>query len=124
MIGSWCGRGRLARAAGPAPPAAWDNDSRRLGASGGPVNNQILSDDRRIGATGHPSVMGALACVALLLLPARAPGQQTGSIEGWGSQVVGGNLTQGFVAIRGGGGHTLGLKVDGSVEAWGANLRG
>ncbi len=44
-----------------------------------------------------------------------------GSIVGWGGQVVGGDLSTGFVAIAGGGYHSLGLKTDGSIVTWGGN---
>jgi len=47
-----------------------------------------------------------------------------GSIIGWGSQVVGGDLSRGFVKVAAGGAHSLGLKQDGSIVAWGANSSG
>ena len=44
-----------------------------------------------------------------------------GSIIGWGSQVVGGDLSGGFAKVAAGGAHSLGLKQDGSIVAWGWN---
>ena len=47
-----------------------------------------------------------------------------GSIVGWGSQVVGLDLGGGLVQVAAGGLHSLGLKADGSIVAWGGNLDG
>ena len=47
-----------------------------------------------------------------------------GSIVGWGSQVVGVDLSQGFIAVAAGSSHSLGLKADGSIVAWGDNYYG
>ena len=47
-----------------------------------------------------------------------------GHIVGWGYQVVGADLSGGFTAISAGGNHSLGLKQDGSVVAWGDNRFG
>ncbi|MCK4343508.1 MAG: hypothetical protein KAY37_17480, partial [Phycisphaerae bacterium] len=44
-----------------------------------------------------------------------------GSIVGWGGQVFGVDLSADFVAVAGGGNHSLGLKADGSIVAWGRN---
>ena len=49
---------------------------------------------------------------------------QAGSIVGWGSQVVGVDLDKGFAAVAAGWSHSLGLKADGSVVAWGGNDSG
>jgi hypothetical protein len=63
--------------------------------------------------------------LAVLLAPASAGAQYGhGSIVGWGSHVVGGDLGGGFVALAGGGFQSLGLKADGSIVAWGCNLDG
>jgi alpha-tubulin suppressor-like RCC1 family protein len=48
----------------------------------------------------------------------------SGSIVGWGKQVAGGDLTKGFVAVETGVRHSLGLKKDGSIVAWGDNNDG
>jgi hypothetical protein len=53
-----------------------------------------------------------------------AADQPSGPLVGWGDQVVGGNLSGGFVALAGGGQHSLGLKADGSIVAWGDNTYG
>jgi len=47
-----------------------------------------------------------------------------GSIVGWGKQVIGVDLSSGFVAVAGGRIHSLGLKADGSIVAWGYNNYG
>ncbi|MHC4066106.1 MAG: fibronectin type III domain-containing protein, partial [Planctomycetota bacterium] len=47
-----------------------------------------------------------------------------GSIVGWGEQVVGVDLSADFVAVAGGEEHSLGLKADGSIVAWGWNAWG
>jgi alpha-tubulin suppressor-like RCC1 family protein len=46
---------------------------------------------------------------------------QGGSIVGWGSQVVGVDLDKDFKAVAAGDWHSLGLKSDGSIVAWGYN---
>jgi alpha-tubulin suppressor-like RCC1 family protein len=53
--------------------------------------------------------------------------QRTGSIVGWGGWPGVGNIpapNAGFVAVAPGVDHTLGLKADGSIVAWGSNDRG
>lgn len=47
--------------------------------------------------------------------------QESGRIVGWGSQVVGVDLDGGFVAVSAGTYHSIGLKADGSIIAWGDN---
>ncbi len=47
-----------------------------------------------------------------------------GSIVGWGSQVVGVDLSSGFTAVAAGYQYSLGLKTDGSIVAWGDNRYG
>ena len=60
--------------------------------------------------------------VAGCLAPVTARAQYGhGSIVGWGEQVVGGDLSADFVAVAGGYLHSLGLKADGSIVAWGHN---
>ena len=67
--------------------------------------------------------------VAGLVLLSLAPGLAlaegpAGSVVGWGSQVVGVDLTGPFTQVAAGGEHSLGLKSDGTVVAWGANYSG
>ena len=57
----------------------------------------------------------------LLFLATAASAQQAGRIVGWGSQVVGVDLSTGFVAVASGTVHSLALKEDGSIVAWGYN---
>ena len=65
-------------------------------------------------------------CVILVVIaaPYAAVAAESGSIVGWGDQVVGVDLSAGFVAVSAGYGHSLGLKLDGSVVAWGNNENG
>jgi hypothetical protein len=66
-----------------------------------------------------------LALFLSILLPMKAalPAQQ-GRIVGWGSQVVGADLSSGFVKVAGGMAHSVGLRRDGSVVCWGDNEQG
>ncbi len=64
-------------------------------------------------------IIGALALGTTVGLAA-----EQGRIIGWGSKVVGVDLSGGFRAVATGGGHNLGLKADGSIVAWGWNNRG
>jgi hypothetical protein len=63
--------------------------------------------------------ISAFACIFTPQSPTAA--QQTGSILGWGRQVVGVDLHGGFVAVAAGETHRLGLKEDGSIVAGGYN---
>jgi hypothetical protein len=49
---------------------------------------------------------------------------KSGKIIGWGSQVVGIDLSGGFSKVAAGSFHSLGLKQDGSIVAWGDNTYG
>jgi len=64
---------------------------------------------------------------ATLLLTAAVPvarAEESGRIVGWGGQVVGVDLSCGYTKIAGGFQHSLGLKSDGSIVAWGWNQAG
>ncbi|MBN1460343.1 MAG: hypothetical protein JXA57_12465 [Armatimonadetes bacterium] len=61
--------------------------------------------------------------VVLVVLQNVAVGE-SGKIVGWGSQVVGVNLESGFEKVAAGVRHSVGLKADGSIVAWGENCRG
>jgi hypothetical protein len=63
----------------------------------------------------------AILFTVLFSLATVQASQSVGKIVGWGEQVVGGNLSKGFTAITAGGSHSLGLKADGSIVAWGRN---
>jgi len=73
-------------------------------------------------------IMPAVHCVWLSVTlsgPSIVQAQSNqGSIVGWGSQVVGVDLSSGFVAVAAGASHSLGLKADGSIVAWGYNDSG
>ena len=62
--------------------------------------------------------------LALVLVFCGVRSAFAGSIVGWGSQVVGVDLSGGFTDIAAGGAHSLGLKEDGSLVAWGDNGHG
>ncbi len=66
----------------------------------------------------------AFAATALALAATSANGQ--GQVVGWGSNYFGQSTTPitsvlPFRAVAGGGNHTVGLRVDGSVACWGRN---
>lgn len=71
-------------------------------------------------ATGLGAVV-ALLVSAMLAVAQTVP---SGEIIGWGSQVVGGDLSGGFEAVTAGHYHSLGLKEGGSIAAWGWNRYG
>ena len=68
-------------------------------------------------------MLGALAVCMCVTEGVRA--QTTGSITGWGEQIVlpQSDLTD-LVAVARGGSHSLGLRSDGSIAAWGYNSYG
>jgi len=63
-----------------------------------------------------------LAIVLFSLCPSQLA--FAGSIVGWGSHVVGVDLSGGFIKVAAGYNHSLGLKHDGSIVAWGSNWNG
>ncbi len=62
----------------------------------------------------------------IVLLTATPGGAQygDGSIVGWGEEVVGVDLSAGFVSFAGGAWHSVGVKPDGSIAVWGRNNYG
>ena len=69
-----------------------------------------------------PAVWGLVCIVALVLGTGVAGCQSTGSTVGRGALVVVEPPVLGdFIAVAGGGRHSLGLKSDGTVVAWGRN---
>ena len=71
------------------------------------------------------SILG-LMCLGLFVLSTGAAlGQSVGSIVEWGSRVVvEQSVLDSLVAVAGGGYHSLGLKSDGTIVAWGWNADG
>ena len=72
------------------------------------------------------STVFAAAVICPLLAssgPAFSGEGDSGFIVGWGSRAVA-DLSQDFIAIAAGGNHSLALRADGSVVAWGDNLHG
>jgi alpha-tubulin suppressor-like RCC1 family protein len=68
---------------------------------------------------------GVLAVTAGIGLGSLARADGDGAIVGWGAQViVAQSELAGVTAVAGGGQHSLGLKADGSIVAWGANYYG
>ncbi len=88
----------------------------------------------RLGRHGTPQrAVGAGVVLGLGVALARCGAQGTaaapvqgepGVITGWGAQVVGPEFGSGLVAVAAGGMHSLGLKAEGSIVAWGANWYG
>ena len=66
-------------------------------------------------------VVVAFAVVSVLGMGLAKAQYGHGSIVGWGQQVFGADLSAGFVAVAGGSAHSLGLRSDGSIVAWGSN---
>ncbi len=66
------------------------------------------------------------ACVSATLSPAgiAVAVLPQGAVVGWGEQVIGVDLSVGFVAVAAGAQYSLGLKADGSIVAWGYNSEG
>jgi hypothetical protein len=98
--------------------------------AGVPVRTCVLC---LLAAAAFPPVYGAKGPGRL---PVRSPsdagavagatdaGTPRGSIVGWGWQVVGVDLSSGFVQIAAGFFYSLGLKADGSIVGWGSNAWG
>jgi alpha-tubulin suppressor-like RCC1 family protein len=63
----------------------------------------------------------AVVCLVCIAQPALS---ESGQIVGWGEQVVGGDLSGGLVKVAAGGVHSLALKQDGSIVAFGQNFYG
>jgi hypothetical protein len=72
-------------------------------------------------SSGTPLAIVTAAFAAVLLSQRTLAQDSQGSIVGWGAQVVGVDLSADFVAVAGGRYHSLGLKADGSIVAWGSN---
>jgi hypothetical protein len=68
------------------------------------------------------SLIALILCVVVWASAVQAT--QSGKIVGWGGQVVGVDLSGGFVAVSAGRENSLGLKHDGSIVAWGDNSHG
>ena len=70
-------------------------------------------------------IISGLCMAVLILWIGAVHGQSSGYIISWGSQVIPepGTLED-FISIASGSAHNLGLKSDGTVEAWGENYHG
>src|SRR3990172_9187365 len=90
------------------------------------MNRAIRENSRRGRGTIRGACVLALAGVSATLTPVGIVNADPpqGAIVGWGSQVVGVDLSGGFVGIAAGEVHSLGLKADGSIVAWGYNFYG
>ncbi len=67
--------------------------------------------------------LAVLTAIGLLTAPLKTQAGDegpTGSIVGWGSQVVGVDLSGPFHSVAAGRDHSLALMTDGSIVAWGA----
>jgi hypothetical protein len=70
-------------------------------------------------------VLCSLFSVILAVSINTAHAQSTGPIIGWGEQVIVEQAAlDSLIAVAGGYGHSLGLKVDGSIVVWGSNNYG
>lgn len=71
-------------------------------------------------------LVSGLICLTLVVCGAGfAVGQSTGSIVGWGTQVVvEQSALEDLVGGAGGGFHSLGLRSDGTIVVWGDNEYG
>ena len=71
------------------------------------------------------SIFGLICLCIVLLGTGLVHRQSTGSIAGWGSRVVvEPSALDSLVTVDGGGFHSLGLKSDGSIVAWGYSIYG
>ncbi|MCK4873999.1 MAG: hypothetical protein KAS72_14855, partial [Phycisphaerales bacterium] len=76
--------------------------------------HMMRGSDGRICRTRKAAVTAFVALVSLLIAAPDTANAAAGSIVGWGSQVVGVDLSGGFVSVAAGNYHNLGLKDDGS----------
>ena len=85
------------------------------------MNPAIRESARRGDAVIRRAWVLALACASATLTPVGIVNAEPpqGAIVGWGEQVVGGDLSGGFVAVAAGGSQSFGLKADGSIVGWG-----
>jgi len=65
-----------------------------------------------------------ITIVSIVLFISAASNLYAATVKGWGEQVVGGDPSGGFVKVSAGGSHSLALKQDGSIVAWGYNWKG
>jgi alpha-tubulin suppressor-like RCC1 family protein len=85
------------------------------------LSNQVCGS---IGIIRLKKVLISIVILSALLLSTQLTAAKSGKIIGWGSHVVGVDLSSGFVKVAAGKDHSLGLKQDGSIVAWGYNAYG
>ena len=67
-------------------------------------------------------LLAIVACTTVRASDVAHAQEVRGAIVGWGTQVVGVDLSSGFTAVAAGSRHSVGLKADGSVVPWGDNF--
>ena len=72
----------------------------------------------------YTNLFFVLIVLAVLTMAANLKAEKTGKVVGWGNQVFGVDLSKGFVKVAAGLFHSLGLKGNGSIVAWGDNGSG
>jgi len=73
---------------------------------------------------GMVKLVLTIAIMAMAVMSGVAWAVKSGSIVGWGWSVVGVDMSSGFKQVSAGAVHSLGLKEDGSIVAWGDNYCG
>ena len=66
----------------------------------------------------------AAAVVMVFVCTGALWASESGKVISWGTQVAGANMDRGFIAVAPGYCHSLGLKQEGSIVAWGDNRYG
>ena len=104
-------------------PAAWNAESEFLEVESKPAHQPASFTTRPAGGLDMNRKL-ITTITAIIIFVLAMPAWGSGSIIGWGEQVVGVDLSGPFVQVAGGNWHSLGLKSDGSIVAWGWNNLG